>query len=50
MNEVGKKRGYSLILEKNMPGLYYFSPAVDITDEIIKAYDAKQGAAKPAKK
>ncbi len=33
-----------------MPGLYYFSPAVDITDEIIKAYDAKQGAAKPAKK
>ncbi len=50
VNEYGKKHGYSLILEKNMPGLYYFAPSVDITDQIIKAYNARSQAGKGAKK
>ncbi|HID97709.1 MAG TPA: OmpH family outer membrane protein [Thermodesulfobacteriaceae bacterium] len=40
--EIGKKNGYSLILEKNMPGIYYFAPEADITQRIINAYDRKK--------
>ncbi len=40
VTEIGKKKGYTLILENKMPGIYYVAPEADITDEIIKAYDA----------
>jgi len=39
VNKIGRERGYILILEKNMPGLYYSSPSVDITEEVIREYD-----------
>ncbi len=39
VTDIGKKRGYLLILENKMPGLYYVAPQVDITDDVIKAYD-----------
>ncbi len=45
VNKIGKERGYAVILEKNMPGVYFNSPSVDITEDVIKAYDA-QGQAK----
>ncbi len=36
IHDIGKKKGYSIILEKNMPGIYYVSPKIDITKMIIK--------------
>ncbi len=44
VNRIGKEKGYALILEKNMPGVYYTGPGVDITDDVIKAYDKDYGA------
>jgi outer membrane protein len=36
ITKMGKDEKYTLILEKNMPGMYYISPAVDITEKVIK--------------
>ncbi|RKX61647.1 MAG: hypothetical protein DRP37_03525 [Thermodesulfobacteriota bacterium] len=41
VTRIGEKGGYTLILEKNMPGIYFNASEVDITDEVIKAYDNK---------
>ena len=39
VDRIGKGSGYTIIFEKNMPGLVYFDDAIDITDEVIKSYD-----------
>ena len=39
VTHIGEEGGYTLILEKNMPGIYFNASEVDITDEVIKAYD-----------
>ncbi len=39
VTKLGRDRKYLLILEKNMPGLYYVSPSADITNEVIKIFD-----------
>ncbi len=39
VSRIGEEGGYTLILEKNMPGIYFNASNVDITDEVIKAYD-----------
>lgn len=39
VTKIGQERSYTLILENNMPGVYYVEPSIDITDEIIKACD-----------
>ncbi len=39
VNKIGKERGYTLILDKRTLGLIYYDHAIDITDEVIKAYD-----------
>ena len=39
VSEIGKKRQYTLILDKGTLGLIYADEAIDITDEVIKAYD-----------
>lgn len=39
VSHIGEKQGYTLILEKNMPGVYFIDSGIDITDEVIKAYD-----------
>jgi outer membrane protein len=36
---IGEKGGYTLILDKNMPGIYFIDSDIDITEEVIKAYD-----------
>jgi len=36
----GKEKGYLLIMEKRLSGVLYGSEAVDLTDEVIAAYDA----------
>ncbi len=41
VGRIGEKGGFSLILEKNMPGIYYVAPDTDITDEVIKTYDTQ---------
>ncbi len=41
VSEIGKEKGYKLIIERNMPGVYYTSPAIDITDQVIKRFDKK---------
>ncbi|MCK4604162.1 MAG: OmpH family outer membrane protein [Deltaproteobacteria bacterium] len=39
VTRIGEEGGYTLILEKNIPGIYFNASNVDITDEVIKAYD-----------
>jgi outer membrane protein len=40
VQEFGKDQGYTAILERSM--LIHFSPAVDVTPEVIKRFDGKQ--------
>ncbi len=43
VEEIGKKNNYTMILEKRAVGFLYNDEKIDITDEVIKAYDkAKQ--------
>ncbi len=43
--KVGKKEGFDLILEVNEGGVMYFKESIDITDELIKAYNKTAAAA-----
>jgi len=38
----GKGKGYTMIFEKTTSGLLWATKSTDLTDEIIKAYDAKK--------
>lgn len=40
-NELGKKQGFLLIMERKVGGVIYAPAQVDITDEVIKLYNAK---------
>lgn len=40
-NNFGVKEGYTMILEKNAV-IFYADPSVDLTDKVIKAYDASR--------
>jgi len=46
INKMGKEKGYPLIIEKKIGGVIYASDQVDITDEVIKAYNAIYAAKK----
>ena len=39
VGRIGKKEGYTMIMEKRTIGLIYYDSAIDITDQVIKAYD-----------
>ncbi len=39
IRQMAQKEGYDLILEKNMPGVYWASPRVDITQKVIQLYN-----------
>lgn len=41
VQEVGKKNAYTLILEKTESSLVYADESIDITDQVIKAFDAR---------
>ena len=46
VKEMAKKEGYDLLLEKRMPGVYWTSPQIDITEHVIELYNQyrkKQG-------
>ena len=40
MQKLGAEGGYAMIIEKNEGAIVYADPKVDLTDELIKAYDA----------
>jgi outer membrane protein len=42
IQKVGADEGYTFILEKNESIVLYASKAIDITDRVIKAYDAQK--------
>jgi len=36
---VGKEKGYALIVERRQAGVVYGAPEIDVTEEVIKAFD-----------
>ena len=42
MQKLGKDSGYTLILEKSQGGVIFSDSAYDLTEQVIKAYDAKK--------
>jgi len=42
IQKVGADEGYTFILEKNENIVLYISKTIDITDRVIKAYDAQK--------
>lgn len=40
IEKIAKGDGFSLVLDLNTAGVTYFEPAIDITERVIKAYDA----------
>jgi Skp family chaperone for outer membrane proteins len=42
IQKLGADEGYTLILERNENIVLYVSKALDITDRVIKAYDAQK--------
>jgi len=51
IEKIAKENGFSLILDLNTAGVTYFDPGIDITEKVVKAYDAQSAAAPaPAKK
>lgn len=45
-NDIGKKEGFLLIIEKKNAGVIYAPAHVDITDKVIKKYNAKAAKSK----
>ena len=41
VQEVGKNEGYTMVLEKTESSIVYADESIDISDEVIKAFDAK---------
>jgi outer membrane protein len=39
--DFGKEQGYTLILERNTPGVVYSKEALDITEEVVKRFNKK---------
>ena len=50
IEKIAKENGFSLILDLNTAGVTYFEPGIDISDKVVKAYDAQSAAAAPAAK
>ena len=41
LDEIGKKEGYLLIIEKREAGVFYAPVSADVTDKLIQQYNAK---------
>jgi outer membrane protein len=41
--DIGKQEKLSMVLDRNQPGLVWIDQPVDITDKVMKAYEAKAG-------
>jgi len=38
--KIGKEKGYGIVLEMSESSIIYGDPSVDLTDDVIKAYNA----------
>jgi Skp family chaperone for outer membrane proteins len=45
IEQVRKDKGLDLIFDLNRSGTVYFNPALDMTDEVVKRYDASKATA-----
>jgi len=45
IEQVRKDKGFDLIFDLNRSGTVYFNPALDMTDEVVRRYDASKAAA-----
>jgi outer membrane protein len=45
IEKIAKANGYTLVLDLNTAGVTFFEPAIDVTDQVIKAYDAQVASA-----
>ena len=41
IDQIGKSKGFTIIFDITRPGIVYFDQAIDITADVIKAFDAK---------
>ena len=41
ITDFGKEQGYTLILERNTPGVIYTKEALDITDQVVQRFNKK---------
>lgn len=46
IRQLGKEEGFDLIFDWAKSGVVYFNPTVDITEEVIKRYNASKAAKK----
>mgnify|MGYP001072359568 CR=1 FL=1 len=44
IEQLGKEKGFDMIFDLAKSGAVYFNPVVDITEEVIKRYDASKAA------
>ena len=44
IEQLGKEKGFDIIFDLANSGALYFSPGIDITDDVIKRYDASKAA------
>jgi len=47
IENLSKERGFDLVLDLGASGVVTFSPAIDITDEVIRRYDQSKTTAPP---
>ncbi|HVP90813.1 MAG TPA: OmpH family outer membrane protein [Terriglobales bacterium] len=45
-----KEKGYDMVLDMAASGIIDYDPALDITDELVRRYDASKAATPPVKK
>lgn len=50
ISKLAKEQGYTVIIEKNEGGVIFISPAVDLTDEVIKRYNQMKSKENEKKK
>jgi outer membrane protein len=46
VEQIGKERGLDIIFDRDRSGAVYYSPAIDLTAEVIKRYDQAKAAQK----
>ncbi len=46
VTQLGKEKALDIIFDLGKSGAVYFNPAVDLTEEVIKRYDASKAAGK----
>lgn len=46
VEQMGKEKGYDFIFDLGRSGAVYWNPAIDLTEDVIKKYDASKAAIK----